>query len=309
MKSSPALAEQSDLFICNPTSLPVKDDLASMDVPIFSLQRHGNTTTRTYKRGERSVTVIPSSLGAATVFDKDLLLFVVSQLIEARNKGKTISRTVRVQSCDYLAATDRGDGSKSFDSVLGTLRRLKGTNIETNIPTGNVTQIHGFSLIDDYNILTEKKLTVKKLCKKNKLTTIETSRVFSFEITLSEWLMNGLLEFQVLTLNRGYFKLDKPIERRLYEIGKRHCGDQPIWKINIDLLSEKVGTTRARFKFRADLRSVINRQPLPDYLVALDNSDAREFVVFYTRSQEHLSRHLMKKNMIKWFEMLDRGVS
>ena len=303
------LSRQPDLFICNLTSWPVKDDLASMDVPIFSLKRHGDTTTRTYKRGERSVTVIPSSLGAATVFDKDLLLFVVSQLIEARNKGKTISRTVRVQSSDYLIATDRDDGSKSFNGVIGTLRRLKGTNVETNIPTGNVTQTHGFSLIDDYKILSEKTSTVKKIGKNNKLTTTEISRVFSFEITLSEWLMNGLLDFKVLTLEREYFKLDKSIDRRLYEIGRRHCGDQPIFKIGIDLLAEKVGTARERFKFRAHLRSAIKRQPLPEYFIALDKSDSKEFVVFYTRKHINLSRYLIKNpDKIKWFETLERGI-
>lgn len=312
MKTSLALTqpEQPDLFVCNLATWQIKDDMASMDIPIFSLSRHGDTNVRTYQRGDRSLTIIPSTLGAATLFDKDLLLYVTSQIIEFRNrnKDKPVSRTVRVDSIDYLVGTDRGDGRKSFEGIIDTLRRLKGTNIETNIPSGNVRQIDGFSLIEDYKILIEKKRTVKKLNSKNKFTSIEIGRVLSFEITLSEWLMNGLMDFQVLTLDRGYFKLDKSIDRRLYEIARWHCRDQPMWKINIDLLAEKVGTTRERFKFRADLRGAIERQPLPDYFIALDKSDTHEFVVFYTRKQPELSRYLISKNLIKWFETLQREI-
>ncbi|WP_443019818.1 replication initiator protein A [Sphingobium sp. CAP-1] len=31
----------------------------------------------------------------------------------------------------------------------------------------------------------------------------------------------------MLTLNRRYFRLRKPLERRLYEIARKHCGFRP----------------------------------------------------------------------------------
>lgn len=291
--------DQLDLFVCDFASWPVKDDMASMDVPIFSLSRHGDITVRKYQRGNKSLTVTPSVLGAATVFDKDLLLFVVSQMVAAKNKKQPVSRTVRVNSCDYLQGTDRSSGSKAFDGVLDTLRRLKGTNLETNIETGGVVQTHGFGLIEDYKIITEK----KRKCKDAKGNPIDTMRVVSFELTLSEWLMNGLVEFQVLTLDREYFKLKKPIDRRMYEIGKWHCRDQSLWKIGIDLLAEKIGITRERFKFRADIRQIIERQPLPEYFVAYDSK--ADMVVFYTRVQAALTKYLFSNDLISWFGTLE----
>lgn len=293
--------EQPDMFVCNLASWPVKDDMGSMDVPIFSLSRYGDTKIRHYQRGNKALTITPSVLGAATVFDKDLLLFVVSQIIEAKNKGRAVSRTVRVDSYDYLVGTDRGDGRKSFEGVIDTLRRLKGTNLETNIETGNISQTHGFGLIEDYKIHSEKKRVTE--------TKEEITRVLSFELTLSEWLMNGLSEFQVLTLDRGYFKLDKPIDRRLYEIAKWHCRDQALWKINIDLLAGKVGTNRERFKFRADLRNIIKQQLLPEYYIALDTATSPDTVVFYTRKEADLARYLISNDLIRWHETLERRKS
>ena len=184
------------------------------------------------------------------------------------------------------------------------MRRLKGTNLETNIETGNIRQTHGFGLVDDYKMLTEKK-RISPLAGGKKAAE-EITRVISFELTLSEWLMNGLAEFQVLTLDRDYFKLDKPIDRRLYEIAKWHCRDQALWKINIDLLAGKVGTSRERFKFRADIRSAIKRQPLPEYYIALDNAASPDMVVFYTRKVPDLSRYLISSDLIKWFETLEQ---
>lgn len=60
-----------------------------MEFPIFSLAKNKDIETREYRRGNRVVRVIPSSVGAATVFDKDLLLYIASQLIEAKNLRET----------------------------------------------------------------------------------------------------------------------------------------------------------------------------------------------------------------------------
>ena len=303
MSGSQNVSRVPDLFICDMASWPLKDDMASMDVPIFSLSRHGDTSVRRFERGEKSLTVTPSVLGAATVFDKDLLLFVVSQIVEARNKGLPVSRTVRVNSYDYLVGTDRSVGGKSFEGVIDTLRRLKGTNLETNIETGGIKQTHGFGLIEDYKVLTERKRTAFN----EKGKRVELSRVLSFELTLSEWLMNGLMEFQVFTLDRDYFKLNKPIDRRLYEVCKWHCRDQALWKVGIDLLASKLSVSRERFKFRADIRDIIKRQPLPEYKVALDASD--DMVVFFTRNPAALFKYLSTKNLFPWFSALEKGKS
>jgi plasmid replication initiation protein len=46
-----------------------------------------------------------------------------------------------------------------------------------------------------------------------------TKRMVELEITLSEWLYNSVIGEEVLSINHDYFRLRKPIERRIYEIG------------------------------------------------------------------------------------------
>lgn len=289
---------QDDLFICDVANWTVKDDLVSMDVPIFSLSKGKDSDIRQYKKGDRVLRVIPSGVGAATVFDKDLLIYAMSQVIAARNQGRPVTKEVEINSYDFLIGTDRGDGRNSFESIVGMLRRLKGTTIETNVPTGNVIQTTGFSMIEKYTILSEKKRVGKN--------GEEVSRILSFTMTFSDWAWNGMMDYEILTLHRGYFKLAKPIERRLYEIARKFCSDKAYWKINIDLLAEKVGTSRQRFKFRDDLRDVIRNDCLPDYRIALDTNKSPDDVVFYTKDSSKLAKALLSSNSdaVIWFESL-----
>lgn len=59
-----------------------KDDLASMEHPLFAL-RAGDRTARTYSRNGHTVTVMPGYMGCATIHDKDILIYCISQLVRA----------------------------------------------------------------------------------------------------------------------------------------------------------------------------------------------------------------------------------
>jgi plasmid replication initiation protein len=291
---------QIDLFIPEIANWPLKDDLASMEIPLFSLSKSPDTETREYKRGNRTVRVIPSGVGAATVFDKDLLLYVASHIVEALNNEKPVSRTIKIESYDFLLSTERGDGRMSFENILGMLRRLRGTTIETNIPTGGKTQTDGFSMLDNYKVLAEKKRRDTKTGK-------DVSRVLSFTVTISDWLWNGLLGFEVLTLDRRYFSLSKPMERRIYEVSRKHCGtEKAVWKIEIDGLAEKLGYKGPRYKFRSDLREIIADDSLPEYRIALDQGKKPEHVVVYTKDAARLAKYIMAEGCYDWFESLER---
>lgn len=283
---------QGDLFVCNIANWPVKDDMASMEIPLFSLTKNKDVETREYRRGNKTIRIIPSSVGAATMFDKDLLIYAASQIVAALNEGKPVSRTVQVDSYNFILGTARSDGTATFDRIVDMLRRLRGTTIETNIETGGVRQLEGFSLIESYKVIE---------------TTKNKKGATRFSVTLSEWLYNGLLKYEVLTLDPAYFRLGKPIERRLYEIARKHCGEKALWPINIDLLAEKIGISRSRFKFRAELREVIKGDTLPEFRLALDTNSNPDTVVFYTRNSPKLAKFLMESpEQAVWFGKLEK---
>jgi len=58
-------------------------------------------------------------------------------------------------------------------------------------------------------------------------------RMLEVEITLSDWVFNAIRNNEVLTMHRDYFRLRKPLERRLYEVVRKHLGKQKEFKLGL----------------------------------------------------------------------------
>ena len=103
-----------------------------------------------------------------------------------------------------MQVTNRSTGQRGYKLFNDALRRLQGTQIETNITTGGKEEMDLFSFID-------RARTVKET---------RDGRMEAIEITLSDWVFNAINEKgrDILTISRDYFRLRKPLERRLYEI-------------------------------------------------------------------------------------------
>lgn len=298
--------QQGDLFRCEVANLPVKEDLAGMEYPIFSLSKNKDLETREFRRGNRVIKLIPSSVGAPTVFDKDLLLYIATQLAEAVNKGLPTSPVLEINTSDFLLKTQRGDGRASFERIMDMLHRLRGAILDTNIETGGVVTTEPFSLIKDYKVISQKTRMIETKGRRGKSETREVQRVIKFYVEISDWMYRALTNLEVLTLDSKYFELTRSIDRRLYEIARKHCGNQPLWKIDIDLLATKVGTRVTRAKFRDELRQAIRTDVLPEYRLALDTRVKPDQVVFYQRNGSALAKELIRQGLSAWFSGLER---
>lgn len=244
-------------------NLPFKDDTASMEHPIYSLSTKTNLRVLIYENNGFSIEISPSHLyGLPTIFDKDVMLYCGSLLMEQINKGIIPSRTIRFSPHDLLVSTNRQTDGDGYERLKKALKRLKGVSIVTNIKTNKRQQSSGFGLVDDYHI--EKNNRNKK-------------RMIYLEVTLSKWFYNSLISKEVLTINRKYFQLRKPLERRLYELARKHCGTQTEFKIGIAKLKKKTGSTSPLKKFRFYLRKIIETNHLPDYQLYLADNDVVHF--------------------------------
>ncbi len=103
----PAYHPQSDFFVCDIFAASPKDDLASMEHPMFSLSTRPDRRILDYTHNGAQITVTPSVKGLATIHDKDILIYCISQLVAALNAGRTISRTLHLTAHDLLVATNR----------------------------------------------------------------------------------------------------------------------------------------------------------------------------------------------------------
>lgn len=320
--------ENTPLEVAPNARLVMKDELLAMELPLFSLSKKPDTKARSYpyqrKNGHGAVTVSPSIYGQATIFDNDLLIYCASVIDDLVKRGLPPSRTLLIDTTDFLRKTRRGYGG-AYERILDMLRRLQGTFIETDIPTGGFLQTKMFGLIEGAEILRKKeRLCFRKNSKTGKEEPCEVVSVLKFSVTLSEWQYNSIRheENHVRDIDEAYFALDSAIERRLYQIALHHCASQPLWKIDIEHLAKKVGTRGQLFKFREDIRNAIRDDRLPGYHIALDSQAKPNMVVFYqktdglkndkkaeinrTRSDALMK---MKGNGFEWFESLERPSS
>jgi hypothetical protein len=266
MATSPLLPERhpdADLFICDITDAAIKDDMASMEHPIFVLTKHPYMNVRRYEYGYNWFEVHPSSMGVATIYDKDILIYAISQIMGAKKAGRPYSRDVSFTAFDFLVFSNRNTGGKDYEALKDSLNRLDGTRLRTNIKTGNEEVTKGFGLIEGYTIRQEHL----------------DGRVLEWGITLSEWLFKAIESNEVLSLNPNYFRLRRPLEKRLYEIARKHCGMQKEWRIGLDKLQHKCGSNSPKRNFKTMVKEIVKHQHLPDYDVYLIND-----TVLFTRS-------------------------
>ena len=241
--------EMDDFFVCDFLGAAPKHDLASMEHPLFSLATRPDRRILTYHHNDVAVTVTPSVRGRATIFDADILIFCISQLMAALNAGKPVARTLTLTAHDLLLATGRETSGDSYRRLKEAFERLAGTRVTTNIVTGAREITSGFGLIEAWEIVRRTR----------------AGRMVSVSVTLSDWIYQAVLARSVLTLNRDYFGLRKPLERRLYELARKHCGNQRVWRISLETLRKKSGSSSPRRVFRAMVRDIIRADALPDY--------------------------------------------
>ena len=115
-----------DFFVCDLFDASPKDDLASMEHPIFSLSTRPDTRVLSYAHNGVEVQVTPSVRGRATIHDKDILIYCISQLVAAMNAGRAVSRTLTLRAHDLLVATNRDTGGDSYARLRDGFERLTG---------------------------------------------------------------------------------------------------------------------------------------------------------------------------------------
>ena len=72
----------------------------------------------------------PNIVGLATVHDRDVLIYCISQVMAALRAGKQVHRVLRFKAYDLLVATNRNTDGRGYEQLKAALDRLQGTRIE-----------------------------------------------------------------------------------------------------------------------------------------------------------------------------------
>jgi len=250
-----------DFFILDVNDASPKDDIASMEHPIFSLSIKPDMREPTYEHNGNKIVVTPSGRGLATIMDKDVIFYCISKLVHLKNKGHEITPWVEVSAHEVMVATNWNVGARDYKRFEDSLVRLRGTTIITNIKTGNESQTQGFGLIDRFEIV-----RVNEHGEQGAF-----GRMSRVRIKLSDWTFNAVDAGEVLTINPQYFRLRRHLERRVYELARKHVNDKVArWPIGIEKFQKKVGSNAPTKKFRFNLKEIIEDDNIPDYQLELD---------------------------------------
>lgn len=241
---------QKDFFILDIQDVVMKSDTATMEHPLFSLETRPNKRHLTYEGGGQTLEITPSYDGLPTVHDKDLLIFCISCLMRAKNAGKPISKRVRFTAREFLVATNRPTNDLGYQRLESAIKRLRGTTFRTTIETGKKREVRLFGLIDEGGFVTKDD---------------GTWRLDYVELVLSDFVMRAIEAAEVLSISPQYFQLRRPLERRLYELARKHCGRSPKFQIGLMTLRNKTGSKAEMKKFRHNLRTVIESDNIPEY--------------------------------------------
>ena len=268
----PQKYSQGDLFVCDITDVILKDDMASMEHPFYSLSKKPDREPRRYEHKGQWIEFRPSIKGMPTIYDKDLIIYAISQLIAGMKEGRVVSKRVQIDPYAFLVFTQRGVGGRDYDALCDSLDRIDGTRFRTNILFEGTRTDEWMGIIDGAKMQTDDK----------------TGKIKSLELKLSDMVISSVEEMNVLTLHKDYFRLSRPIERRIYEIARKAVGQDDSWAFKMMTLHIKSGSKGSLREFRRQMKPIIEGDYLPDYQIIYDE-DA-DLVTFTNRNTMPLDR-------------------
>lgn len=278
---------QLDMFLGELFASASKDDIASMEHPVFSIRKGGEKVVRRYENKDKYLEVRPpNGMGSATIWDKDVLIYVFSLMRQVLDDGEPLPNRFEVSAYDLLKSISRGTSGRDYQELYAALDRLQGTQLKTNIPTGfeqdDEESETWFSLVDEATVYRNK----------------TTKRLQRITFKPSTWFKRQVEATNLLTIDPRYFAIKSGLERRLYELIRKHCGNQPSWAITLPNLLNKVGSSQAIRYVRRDLRNLLKSDEeeymlVIDYRVLIDDNDVIRAFSDTPAGRDQLKKYLM----------------
>ncbi|MBB4087560.1 replication initiator protein A [Sphingomonas carotinifaciens] len=251
---------QGDLFVLDsPLLTEVRGEHSLMAYPFFALAKSGWKKSLMYKTDTVSIEIGPGPRGVATIYDKEILLYIASLLVSKMDAGERVAQDFYFTAHDLFRVTGVNGSARSYTRLADALERLQGTQIKTNIEAGGEGQTGFFSWLSEATIKYTK-------------TRVGEPRMKGVQVRLCDWLYRAILkDRRVLEYSPDYFQLG-PVERRLYEVARSTCIDGPV-QVDLDDLRLQLGYQNSLKHFRHVLRGIAEADSIPDYSILLNEPD------------------------------------
>lgn len=251
------IIRQGNLFeVDSPLHGKVRGERSVMDFPFFALSKQAVMKPLDHRIGNATIQIRPSPTGIATMYDKEIILYIASLMVQEMSRGGEVDQDFSFTAHDFFRVTGVPRPSKrDYQRLHDALERLQGTTIKTNVQTGSEITRGWFSW------LSEVQATIKQLPNGDE-------QLQNVRVRLCPWLFRAIKrDGHIYHYHFDYFRLGT-IERRLYEIAHCHCEGEAI-EVPLELLAGKVGSAASLAKFKQHLREVESDDRLPEYRITL----------------------------------------
>jgi plasmid replication initiation protein len=227
------------------------------EFPFFALKKARQLEPMTFQAEGVTIELSSGKHGIATIYDKEILLYVASIMTDLLDRGGVVARTIRFTAHDLFRITGSNASKRSYTYLIEALRRLRNTIVETNIATGGEIQEDNFSWLDHFRVMYAEDARGEK-------------RVKYIEVTVCDWFYRAVLrDRRLAAYDLDYFTLT-PIQRRLYELAMFHCEPGHSFELGLEEVAQRMGCGAARLRnARAEITKVAEQDSLPGYTLSL----------------------------------------
>ena len=270
---SPAVPE--NFFLIDLAAVTPKELVPHLENPFFGLAKQprrppGGKHRWENERGEYLELEGSVEYGLPTIFDQDFVIYAASVILAERRKLERLpgakgharydavprkgaeNGVITFSAADFADFTRRslgsGVGGRTYEQIEDGLNRITRVNIATNIEAAGYVATEIFGMVDRTTIVRRKTLRPS-----------QEGALLGCKIRLSEWMMAAIDGGHVLPLHPDYFRLRRPLDRRIYQIVRKHCGDKASWEIGLPKLYGKSGSVTRLAQFRHQVKDFAAR--------------------------------------------------
>ena len=280
-------------FTASPSDVTAKDQIDLMSRCWFSLTPNRKdpieyefVDART-KRAE-TVRISSGEHGIATIHDQDLLIFAISQWIDAKRRGDEPTRRISFTPYQFFTWIGKAPQGTAYTRLREALLRLRTTNIETTIrsQTARRDRIKQFSWISEWEI------------------TEENGKIRGIEVVLAEWLFDSIQDFHVLTLDKRYFEIAGSVERWLYLYARKTTGGASgQWKETFRSLYQKSASQQEYKHYANALRKLVKKNDLPGLRLEKLTSVNGKDMLLMERTEKRVAMEGAKEEQLVLIEL------
>lgn len=255
---------QGDLFhLDSPLTSEIRGERSLMAFPFFALSKTAWMKPLTYHHANVSIEVRPSARGVATIYDKEIVLYIASLMAGKIERGEEVGQDFIFTAHDLFSVTSSNHSARSYQRLSEALERLQGTQIKTNIEAGGEGEEGFFSWLSEARLHYSKTRTGER-------------RLKAVKVRLCDWLHRAILrDRQVLAYAAAYFQLG-PVERRIYEVA-RATAEEGRLEIDLATFRLQIGYQNPLANFRAAMKAIAQADAIPDYQVeVIEDAEAEE---------------------------------